>query len=76
MNDSISQIDIDYHTKIINNLSQIECAKLHRFAPSGHMYFDSTLPLYKVFNARFESLGGMTPEISKAIGWIPPHVIY
>lgn len=65
----MNQAEIDKHIETINNLSQIECARLHRFAPSGHPYFDSHLPLYQVFLERFTSLGGMTPEISKAIGW-------
>lgn len=53
----------------INNMSHTEMAKLCRFAPSGHPYFDSSLPFYEVFNERFLSLGGMTVGISKSIGW-------
>jgi len=53
----------------INNMTQIEMARLWRFAPSGHPYFDSRLPYYEVFAARFRELGGFTPGISKAIGW-------
>ena len=53
----------------IDKMSQIEMASLHRFAPSGHPIFDSTLPLYDYFRIRFSNLGGMTPTISKAIGW-------
>lgn len=65
----MDQLTIDKHIEIINNLSQIELARLYRFAPSGHPYFDSHLPLYEIFLERFTSLGGMTTEISKAIGW-------
>ena len=50
----------------IDNMSQLEMARLWRFAPPGHPYFDTKLPLYKHFKARFK---GFTPEISKAIGW-------
>jgi hypothetical protein len=50
-------------------MSQIEMASLWRFAPCGHIYFDSSKPYFKVFSKRYEELGGMTPEISKAIGW-------
>lgn len=51
-------------------MSQIEMARLWRFAPSGHPIF-STLndPLFQIFEERFQELGGMTPKISKAIGW-------
>lgn len=53
----------------INKLTQIEMAYLHRFAPAGHIYFDGRLPYAEIFKQRFNELGGMTPEISKAIGW-------
>lgn len=53
----------------INAMSQSEMCQLWRFAPSGHPYFDSELPYYDIFKARFDSLGGFTPAISKAIGW-------
>ncbi len=53
----------------INNMSQEEMATLWRFAPSGHPYFDTSLPYYEVFKNRFDELGGMSPEISKRIGW-------
>jgi hypothetical protein len=60
---------IEKETAKINSMSHIEMAKLYRFAPSGHPYFDNSYPYSKIFNDRFEKLGGMTPEISKAIGW-------
>ena len=53
----------------INNLSQMQMASLQRFAPSGHPWFDGSKPYYKVFDKRFKELGGMTPEISKELGW-------
>ena len=53
----------------INQMSQAEMASLWRFAKLGHPYFDMTKPFYKVFEERFKSLGGFTPEISKSIGW-------
>ena len=56
-------------TVIINGMSHIEMAKLWRFAPSGHPVFNSKLPLYSIFKKRFDKLGGMTPTISKTIGW-------
>ena len=53
----------------INNMSQLEMANLWRNAPSGHIYFDTSLPYHKVFNERFKLLGGFTPAISKKVGW-------
>ena len=50
-------------------MSQIEMARLWRFAPSGHPYFDSTKPYFKIFEERFNKLGGFTSEISKNLGW-------
>jgi hypothetical protein len=47
-------------------MSQRELARLHRFAPSGHPVFDTGLPLHTYFKTKFN---GMTPELSKAIGW-------
>lgn len=52
----------------INNMSHIEMARLWRFAPSGHKYFDSSLPYFDIFNKRFKAFGGFTPKISKLIG--------
>lgn len=46
----------------IDGMSQMAMASLRRFAPCGHPYFDST-------NGDLKEKGGMTPEISKAIGW-------
>jgi hypothetical protein len=54
--------------KKINNMSQIEMARLWRFASSGHPYFDNNLPYFAIFKKRFEKLGGFTRCISKAIG--------
>ncbi len=52
----------------INSMSREEMARLWRFAPSGHPYFDTTLPYYEIFRKRFDELGGFSPAISKAIG--------
>lgn len=53
----------------IDSMSHIELAHLQRFAPIGHPVYDYRLPLYGYFSNRFDSLGGMTPEISKRLGW-------
>lgn len=59
----------DQEIEMINNMSQVEMARLWRFAPSGHKYFDKRLPYWKVFKKRFNELGGMTTDVSKAVGW-------
>ena len=64
----MEEMEIEEINKI-NQMSQTEMAKLWRFAPSGHPYFNSSLPYFKIFDKRFKELGGFTPEISKAIGW-------
>lgn len=53
----------------IDNMSHAEMARLWRFAPIGHPVFSVELPLFEYFKERFISLGGMTPQISKEIGW-------
>jgi hypothetical protein len=58
----------EWKTKIAA-MDQIEMARLWRFSPSGHPCFDDRLPLFEIFQARFKELGGMTPGISKSIGW-------
>ena len=50
----------------IKNMSQVELARLWRFSPVGHPYFDTSLPFNEVFEECFQ---GFTPEISKQIGW-------
>lgn len=60
---------VEKHTKDINNLSREEMCRLWRFTPSGHPYFNSALPLFDIFERRFEELGGFSPEISKKIGF-------
>lgn len=45
-----------------------QMARFWRFAPVGHEVF-TTPELAQAFQARFSSLGGMTVEMSKRIGW-------
>jgi len=61
--------DKDIEIERINAMSREEMCRLWRNAPSGHPYFDSSKPYYDVFKARFDKLGGFSPEISKKIGW-------
>jgi len=52
----------------INAMSHFDMCSLWRFAPSGHPWFDTSLPYAEVFRARlFGHFGGFTPEISKAL---------
>jgi hypothetical protein len=53
----------------IDAMDAEDMARLQRFAPTGHPIFRNDLPLYARFAARFKELGGMTPELSKRIGW-------
>ena len=52
----------------INEMDHFAMCSLWRSAPSGHPYFDCTLPYAEVFKARlFGHFGGFTPGISKAL---------
>lgn len=51
----------------IDAMDQIEMARLWRFAPIGSPILSGDTGQY--FSVRFKSLGGMTPEVSKYIGW-------
>lgn len=52
----------------INQMSHYSMCSLCRFAPSGHPYFDKTLPYADIFEERlFKHFGGFTPEISKSL---------
>lgn len=58
----------DWRDKI-DKMDRLVMAQMQRFAPSGHPVFDDRTGLYPYFQERFKKLGGMTPGISKAIGW-------
>lgn len=62
--------DIERHKKAIDGMSQRAICHLHRFAPSGHPYFDyPNTEIVEHWDKRFKELGGFTPAISKSIGW-------
>ena len=65
----MNEQEIEQWKEKIGKMSQLEMARLFRFSSSGHPVFDSKYPLFEIFNKRFKSLGGMTPQISKKIGW-------
>jgi len=67
--DALAEATIAEWKDRINKMSQAEMASLRRFAPIGHLVFDQQYPLCKYFEQRFSDLGGMTPQISKQIGW-------
>lgn len=61
---------MDHQAEItkISEMSHFDMCALWRFSPSGHPYFDSSLPFYEVFRARlFDHFGGFTPAISKSL---------
>jgi len=51
----------------IDAMSQYQMANRVRFSPAGDPLMCGDLGNY--FMARFKELGGMTPEISKRLGW-------
>ena len=53
--------------KYINSITQEEMAELWRFAPVGHYLFEGEAGQY--FAKVFQEKGGMTPKISKKLGW-------
>ncbi len=71
MPDPLTAQAIENWKKNIDAMSQLELARLRRFAPSGHPVFRGNEPLYEYFEKRFQELGGMTPAISKTLGWKP-----
>lgn len=65
--------EIELWKKRIDNMSQYQMCECHRFAKSGDPntpWFDlRNKELVNYWSERYTRLGGMTPEISKAIGW-------
>ena len=52
----------------IREASHAELARLWRFAPIGSFYFTDPI-VSEEFARRFKGFGGMTPAVSKEIGW-------
>jgi hypothetical protein len=52
----------------LSAMSQFDLAYLWRFSPAGTSCF-SVPEIYEHFKKVFAEKGGMTPEISKDIGW-------
>lgn len=53
----------------IDNMTHEQICYAWRFSPSGDPLFEGSAYLY--LKAKFDRLGGFTPEISKNIGWSP-----
>jgi len=68
----ISEQEIADWKATIDQMTQEEMASLRRFAPVGYPVFRTDTPLPEYFEKRFKELGGMTPKISKKIGWEKP----
>jgi len=64
----MNENEIEKWKKNINEMSREDMCRLWRFASAGHPIFDRTLPLFDIFKAKFDELGGFSPEISKRIG--------
>ena len=60
--------EIESHKAKIDRMTQEDMCRMWRFTPSGHPYFSHDSPLCDYFQAKFNELGGFTPEISKRIG--------
>ena len=66
MNEESTKQHIDY----INTMTHEDMARMWRFAPSGHPYFNVKFPeIVSAFSERWKGFGGMTTVISKRIGW-------
>ena len=59
----------DEHKREIDAMSHEDMARLWRFGPAGHHLFERRSAQFNYFMDRFNSFGGMTPEMSKKIGW-------
>jgi len=70
MNEPLTDAQIGIWVRKLFKMDQVTMARLYRFSPPGHPVFDSNNnPLYEIFKMRFAKLGGLTPSISKEIGW-------
>lgn len=65
-----NQHEIDTAMTEISEMSHERMCDLWRNSPVGSIYFRSDLPTAGAFKERlFTHFGGITPEISRSIGW-------
>ena len=64
----LDDFEMQKELEIINNMTHVEICRAWRHYSLGHRYFVVPV-LQTAFKKRFNSFGGFTPEISKAIGW-------
>jgi hypothetical protein len=65
----LTEEEIQKYKEEVKLMTHYDMAHLYRFAPAGHPIFSTQYDIFKVFNERFNSFGGMTEKISKEIGW-------
>ena len=66
----LTEEEIEQWKEKIDNMTHEELARMYRFERIGHPVFSSVYDdLYQYFENRFNKFGGMTPAISKMIGW-------
>jgi len=64
---SMTPLRIETVKSYVDEMDREKMARMLRFAPTNIMF---TLPeLNDYFMARFEKLGGWSPQLSKLIGW-------
>ena len=52
----------------INNMDHFDVVRLWRFGGSEHIYFQTPV-LFEALKVRLNYFGGITPAISKSVGW-------
>lgn len=65
----MNDLEIQKHKNEIDQLTRLQMASKIRFTESGTYAPFMHDELYKYFMDRFNSLGGWSSEISKALGW-------
>ena len=67
--DRLTKAEVAHWSKVIDRMTHEQLARHLRFGPPGHPIFRSGSPLPDLFKKRFKAFGGMTPAMSKRIGW-------
>lgn len=64
----MDQQDIQHWKDVIDGFDHLACVRSLRFLPAGHPIFVEP-ELADHFKARLDHFGGVTPVVSKTIGW-------